>query len=64
MIKFLIFVFLTCIGGALLAVSHWEAKTFRVSAFISSRAKHLIGLLFIFAGLIIFVSQFLIYARQ
>jgi hypothetical protein len=55
-------VLLASIGALFLFISHREMKTERLGApIISSRTKHLIGLLLIFAGLAVFMSQFLIY---
>jgi hypothetical protein len=54
---------LASIGALFLFISHREMKTERLGApIISSRTKHLIGLLLIFAGLAVFMSQFLIYS--
>ncbi len=64
MTKFLVLLALGGIGGALIITSHRQAKQFRASSFISARSKHLIGLLLIFAALVIFASQFLIYTKQ
>jgi len=64
MTRLILCVLFGLIGGAFILISHHELKTERLrSPIVSSRAKHLIGLLFIFAGLTIFASQFLIYAR-
>jgi len=64
MARLVLFVLLGLIGGAFILISRHESKTERLhSPIISSRAKHLIGLLFIFAGFTIFASQFLIYSR-
>jgi hypothetical protein len=52
------------IGALFLFISHREMKTEQLGApIIPSRTKHLIRLLLIFAGLAVFMSQFLIYSR-
>jgi len=64
MTRLILFVLLGSIGGAFILLSHRESKAERLhSPIVSSRAKHLIGLLFIFVGFTIFASQFLIYSR-
>jgi len=56
-------VLLASIGALFLFISHREMKIERLGApIISSRTKHLIGLLLIFAGLAVFMSQFLSYS--
>jgi hypothetical protein len=62
--RLVLFLLLTGVGGALLIVSYWQTKYFRRSIIVTARTKHLIGLLLIFAGLLVFVSQFVIHARQ
>jgi hypothetical protein len=62
--RFIVFLLLSAVGSLLLFVSGREMKAERLHApIISSRTKHLIGLLLIFAGLGVFASQFLIYSR-
>jgi len=61
--RLVVLVLLASVGALLLFVSHREIKTERLGApIVSSRTKHLIGLLLIFAGLAVFMSQFLIYS--
>jgi len=61
--RLVVLVLLASVGALLLFVSHSEIKTERLGApIVSSRTKHLIGLLLIFAGLAVFMSQFLIYS--
>src|SRR6516162_5350916 len=56
-IRFVILVPLASIGALFFLISHWAMKAERLGApIISSRTKHLIGLLLIFAGLAIFMS--------
>jgi len=65
MARFLIFIILGSIGAVLIFASGRETRAredLRVPI-ISARGMHLIGLLFIFAGMVIFVSQFLIYSK-
>ena len=63
MTRLVVLVLLASIGALFLFISHREMKTERLGALIiSSRTKHLIGLLLIFAGLAVFMSQFLIYS--
>ena len=63
-IRLVILVVFASIGALFLFISHREMKTEQLGApIISSRTKHLIGLLLIFAGLAVFMSQFLIYSR-
>lgn len=63
MTRLVVLVLLASIGALFLFISHREMTTERLGALIiSSRTKHLIGLLLIFAGLAVFMSQFLIYS--
>ena len=63
MTRLILLVLLASMGALFLFISHREMKTERLGVpLISSRTKHLIGLLLIFAGLAVFMSQFLIYS--